>query len=269
MARKILVVDRNEAFATMLREMLENDGGYQVEVAQSGSDALMFLIQDDYDLTIVDMDLDSEDMSYDDLLLNVRLVRPAMRLMLIPLMGETLPVESSEVEIQGVLSKPFFADDLLPAIQDVLAKEVSSPIVTEVVNSPASGEGEPSPTEIQGVLAELAREIHADTILLVSYRSGSIDVVARHSTSADADAGQLADLVLEIVVAAQAAARFLDQANRPFDHAIFEGGPLSLYVMMLSGDLVLVVVAPASTPLGTIRHNLRRTKRDLAEYALT
>ena len=84
MSHRILVVDRNEAFATMLERMLELDGGYEVRVARTGSDALDHLRQTDFDLTIVDMDLDEADMGYRDLILSVRQSEPTMRLMLIP-----------------------------------------------------------------------------------------------------------------------------------------------------------------------------------------
>jgi CheY-like chemotaxis protein len=51
--------------------MLEADGGYEVQVAPSGSDALALLGRTDFDLTIVDMDLDAEDMGYHDLIVSV------------------------------------------------------------------------------------------------------------------------------------------------------------------------------------------------------
>lgn len=269
MAPRILVVDRNEAFAIMLRDVLETDGGYQVEVARTGGDALAHLTQADFDLTILDMDLGQEDVGYRELILNVRQVRPAMRLMLIPLMGEDLPPEAGELGLQGVLSKPFFVDDLLPSIQDALLQEVSPPNLQPEAPSQVPGSSEQPGSGIMEVLAELARETQADIILLVSYATGVGEIVAHFSVLDDASAATLADLVFEIVAAAQTAARFLDQPDQPFEHNMFEGGSLRLYVMTLSESLMLVVVAPISTPLGTIRHNLRRAGRDLADGALT
>ena len=106
MAPKILVVDRNEAFSTMLKQMLETDGGYEVRVVHTGSDGLKMLRQEPYDLTIIDMDLDRDDMGYHELVLRVRQLQPTMRLMLIPLMGGDLPREVQQLTIQGTLSKP-------------------------------------------------------------------------------------------------------------------------------------------------------------------
>jgi CheY-like chemotaxis protein len=269
MAPKVLVVDRNEAFAAVLRDMLETDGGYQVAVARTGSDALAILMQADFDLTIVDMDLDPADMSYYELIRNVRRVRPAMRLMLIPLMGEDLPPEADELGLQGALSKPFFADDLLPGIQDALAKEVAPPSLPQMTPSPPRESVGSAHSDVQAVLAELARETNADTILVVSRTSGGEDVIAHFSALDKAGASTLAGLVLETVSAAQATAQFLGQPHRPFEHSMFEGQSLRLYVMSLSKGMMLVVVTPTSTPLGTIRYSLRRAGRDLAGLSLT
>ena len=67
MAPKILVVDSNEAFATMLKEILEAEGGYSVDVAHSDHRALGLLPRTDYALTIVDMGLDPGGDAYLDL----------------------------------------------------------------------------------------------------------------------------------------------------------------------------------------------------------
>ena len=127
MAPRILVVDRNEAFATMLKEMLEDDGDYDVSVARRGSDALSLLHDESFALTIIDMDLDPDDLDYRDLIPRLREVRPAMRLMLIPLAGKSLPAEIQRSDIQGILSKPFFADDLLPSIENALTRFTHPP----------------------------------------------------------------------------------------------------------------------------------------------
>jgi CheY-like chemotaxis protein/predicted regulator of Ras-like GTPase activity (Roadblock/LC7/MglB family) len=274
MAPKILVVDENEAFATMLREMLERDGGYQVEVTGSGSRALDLLRQGEFDLTIVDMELDAEDMGYRELVDKVRQVRSTMRLMLIPLMGEDLPPEARELGVQGILTKPFFADDLLPKIRQALAKQVSPPAVKpppSPVPTPQQPESRPpfQPADVQGLLSELVRETNASAILLLSTEAGSEGVLAHASTLDEGDLDLFSRLTLDAIRAAQAAGHFLGEPDQPFEHSIFEGDSNRLYIMALSGSLSLVVVTPIGIPLGVIRHNLRRARRQLAKSALT
>jgi CheY-like chemotaxis protein len=267
MAPKILVVDRNEAFAAMLEDMLTTDGGYQVEVVHNGQDALAALNQNGFDLTIVDMDLGSSGMDYQELIQGVRQSQPAMRLMLIPLMGEDLPPEASQLNIQGTLAKPFFADDLLPNIEDALTKDVRAPSQSAPVAPAASAPVTEARPEVGAVLNELAREVTADSVILLSGESGSI--IAHASTLREDTVKTLASLSVETVRAAQATAQLLGQPDAPFEHNMFENNSLRLYIMALLENLLLVIVAPVSTPLGTIRHNSRRAARDLAGVALT
>jgi DNA-binding response OmpR family regulator len=262
MAHRILVVDRNAAFATMLKEMLEEDGGYEVSVARRGSDALALLHDESYALMIIDIDLDPDDLDYRDLIPRVREEQPSIRLMLIPLMGEDLPPEVHQVDIQGALSKPFFADDLLPGIEDALLKEVGI-----AVPPPAPSPDPQVSADLEAILLELAREIYADTVLLLSAREGDEQIIAHATTLDKAGAVMLANLSMATVRAAQATAHFLGQPDRPFEHNMFETDSLRLYAMSVPESMLLAVVTPTSTPLGTIRHNLRRAARDLALLA--
>jgi CheY-like chemotaxis protein len=267
MAPKILVVDRNQAFATMLQQMLEADGGYEVEVADGGSQALALLRQADFDLTIVDMDLDPDDLEYRDLILNVRQIDPAMRLMLIPLMGRDLPPEAPQLNIQGILAKPFFADDLLPNIRDALAKPVEPPTIhpaTRPATTPPASQALP---DLQSILSDLAHETNADAILLLSMATGHDKVIAHVSTLDPSELEMLADLGIATVRAAQATGHCLGQPDTPFKHNMFESDSSRLYIMALPKERLLMVLTRISTPLGTIRHNLRRALRSLDRLA--
>jgi CheY-like chemotaxis protein len=269
MSARILVIDRNEAFSTMLQEMLEADGGYQVQTAHRGSEALGDLQQNDYDLTIVDVDLDPADMAYQQLIQRIRQIRSTMRVMLIPLMGEDLPADARRFDIQGTLSKPFFADDLLPNIRDALSREVKPPPPPPASVSPAPRQVIDLDAGVQSALSDLVRETQADAVLLVSLSEGKGSVTAHAGTLSAAQVETLAELSVTTIQAARAAAHFLGQGDEPFEHNIFENDSQRLYILALSANHLLVVVTPASTPLGTIRHNLRRARRDLVTRALT
>jgi CheY-like chemotaxis protein/predicted regulator of Ras-like GTPase activity (Roadblock/LC7/MglB family) len=260
----------------MLQDMLESDGGYQVEVAHRGSQVLDHLQKNDYDLTIVDMGLDASDMGYQELIQGIRRIRATMRVMLIPLMGEDLPAEARRLDIQGTLSKPFFADDLLPNIQDALARQVRPPAPPPPVPASPLIALERAPaavaqaSQVQSVLSELARETRADVVLLLSSDTVGAGIIGHVSSTLDDDQLKtLAALSVDTIQAARAAALFLGQPDAPFEHHMFESDSLRLYMMALPADCLLVIVAPVSTPLGTIRHNLRRAARELAHGALT
>jgi len=279
MASSVLVVDSDEAFATMLKEILESEGGYSVDVAHSERKARGLLPQTDYALTIVDMGLDPGGDAYLDLVHKVRQDWPAMCLMLIPLMGEDLPPEARRLDIQGTLTKPFFVDDLLPNIREALAKKVRpagapqpstpTPAGSPLPSAPAQARPPtPQPAERPATgsgsgLAGLVRETSADVALLISTAAGKEGLVSYVGTMNRSSAEELVRLILAAVRAAQAAGRFLRQPDAPFEHSMYESGDIRLYVLALPGERLLAVVTPVSTPLGIVRQNLRRAGRDL------
>lgn len=266
MPPKILIVDPNEAFATMLEQMLEVEGNYVVHRANSGSDALALLHRTHFDLAIIDMDLDPEDLSYRDLILNIRKLKPAMRCVVIPLMGQALPPEAGQLELQGTLAKPFFVDDLLPSIEGALAKEIRVPSRRPMVPPETAPPERQAGSQIQIELAQLAYELNSDIVLLLSTEAEGTQIIAQVSTLDELRLSRLADHVTHVVRSAQETARFLGQPHRSFEHSVFEGEELRLYIIAITENLVLVVTTPASTPLGMVRHRLRRTARTLSHF---
>ena len=118
MAYNVLVVDSDQAFATILKEGLETNGNYRVTLTQSGSDALESVVERPFDLVIVDMGL--QGVKPVTLVKAIREAKPAMRLMLIPLFGQQIPAELRELKIQGFLPKPFFVGDLPRLVGEAL-----------------------------------------------------------------------------------------------------------------------------------------------------
>lgn len=267
MAPKILIVDRNEAFATMLEQMIEAGGDYSVHRASCGSDALVLLHETDFELAIVDMDLDPGDLGYRDLILGARKLKPAMRFVLIPLMGEALPPEAQQLDIQGTLAKPFFADDLLPSIQEAMSKQVKLPTAPPPTVAETFQPARSATRQLQSELSQLAREINADIVLLLSTKGESAQVIAHVSSLDGSQLRTLSELVASTVGVAQETAQFLGRPGRPFEHNMFEDQELRFYVLTIPEDLMLAVSTPTNTPLGTIRHNLRRAVRTLRHLA--
>ncbi len=264
----ILVVDSDEAFSTMLEQILETEGAHAVEVAHSGRQALELLRRGPFNLTIIDMGLEPGDHAYLDLLHQVRQGWPAMRLVLIPFMGEELPADVQRVGIQGTLSKPFFVDDLLPAIEQALSRPVRPPEQARAATPSPPAPGSKAPASgVQPVLAGLRRETGADAALLIAAAPGR-EALLGHSSSLSKQAAEaLPGLIVAAVRAAQAVGRALGQPDAPYDHNMFETATSRLYAMALPGECLLVVMTPTGTPLGTVRSNLRRAARELGGQA--
>jgi len=129
----ILVVDGDDAFATILKEGLETTGEYRVATAQAGGDALESVVEQPFDMVIVDMGL--SDVEPIRLVKAIREAKPSMRLMLIPLLGQQPPDELEDVEIQGILPKPFFVGDLPDIVGEAMAIDTpvsSTPLKPEL-----------------------------------------------------------------------------------------------------------------------------------------
>ena len=124
-----------------------------------------------------------------------------------------------------------------------------------------------SSAERDEILRQLAREIYADSVLLISISEGNEHLIAHVSSLEEANLVMLANLCIATIRAAQATAHFLGEPDRPFEHNMFETSTLRLYAMSVPEDMLLAVITPASTPLGTVRHNLRRSVRELALLA--
>jgi CheY-like chemotaxis protein len=117
----ILVVDPNEPFAILLSEELKREG-YIVDMCLRGADALMLARRQHLDLAILDMALANPDAI--ELAQALHETDATMRLMLIPLMGETLSLETGTLTVQGILPKPFF----LPELPGLIEAALSAPM---------------------------------------------------------------------------------------------------------------------------------------------
>jgi predicted regulator of Ras-like GTPase activity (Roadblock/LC7/MglB family)/DNA-binding NarL/FixJ family response regulator len=76
-------------------------------------------------MVIVDMGL--PDVRPVTLVRAIREAKPSMRLMLIPLLGQQIPNELQDVDIQGILPKPFFVGDLPDIVSEAIATGMPLP----------------------------------------------------------------------------------------------------------------------------------------------
>jgi CheY-like chemotaxis protein len=127
---RILVADPDPGFGLMLAQMLELNCEYVADYVSSGGQALRLAREKLPQLVIIDAAL--VDMTPLALIKALRQVSPDVRILVIPLIS-SLPVEYEELNLQGTLPKPFFADDLGGCIAQALAG-----VVTPAVSAPAS-----------------------------------------------------------------------------------------------------------------------------------
>ncbi|MCL4300898.1 MAG: response regulator [Anaerolineae bacterium] len=139
----ILVVDSDEGFGFMLKEGLQNSGQYTAKWVHSGSDALHAVVEQAFDLVIIDMAL--MDMPPAKLVQAIREAKNGMRIMMIPLIGQDLPDKIKALEINGILTKPFFVGDLPDLIDQATGQRKSVPQTRPAPTSPPVKPAVPPP----------------------------------------------------------------------------------------------------------------------------
>jgi CheY-like chemotaxis protein len=273
--RSILIVDSNEGFAIMLKQSLEQQGGgYRATVATSGGKALQVLASKAFDLAVVDLGLTNPDGA--TLVRQMRQRQADLRLMLIPL-GDEPPPELADLDVQGILPKPFFLPELPDLINNALAKSVSTAAAPTPIEAPAVVEEPKSPPSVQPLQIEpasssgdllmhirrriqefvqrmnvLAQEVNADTVLLTS----NGELIAHTGRPTVEEASELASAIADSWRTSVHIAGILSLEQSHFEQST-EGGGFLFYSLAVVDDLILSVAVRAGVPLGMVRH---RTK---------
>ncbi|MFQ5409401.1 MAG: IS200/IS605 family transposase [Anaerolineales bacterium] len=276
MAINVLVADPNEAFATMIKQVLEETGNFVVVPTASGEAALAAASLQSFDMAILETELD--DMAVDALVASLRETNAMIAVMLIPPLGEETPPEFAHLDVQGYLPKPFFVPELEPRIEAALNRPVggvtpaprklpparAAEPQTIAKSAPARNRSElpPTPPWLQDVnkaaryLTTLSLESAAEASLLT--RGQQLYAYAGHFPREEVE--ELARIVADNWTrepnAQGALVRFVQMPNGQ-DHL--------LYSTQAAADLVLSMIFQAETPLGMIRKQARR----VAEALLT
>lgn len=294
----ILVVDCDEGFGLMLKEGLENSGLYHSLWVQTGSDALQSVIEAHFDLIIIDVAL--VDMTPLTLIKAVREAKEEMKIMIIPLLGQSVPKSIDTLAVNGILTKPFFVGDLPdlidqalgrprhsapPAVEEIDTPDepavIPEPSVASAQNTPASNSApiaveaaiatvasdtvrylRANETKILRLLDNLNREVRAEAILLIA----GAELIAQAGMLPREQCQNLAKLVAQSAQAAAQAATFLGEPAGRFQQSLHEGEAYRLYSLSLGQGIVLSLALSSNVPLGMIRHQSRQTADQLARF---
>ena len=301
----ILVVDSDEGFGFMLKDGLQNTGQYTAIWSHTGSDALQAVVEQSFDLVIIDIGL--SDMKPEKLVKAIRDAKNGMKIMMIPMIGDTLPDHLQKLELDGVLPKPFFVGDLPELVDKAMGRTpqprqrtpssafpVQVPAASgdnttapaaEIADSPsqASAAVAPAPEMAIPVVPQetirFLRASEAEILRLLSdlnleVRAEAILLVA--GTNLISHAGmlgrdhceELAILVAQSTQAASQAATFLGERAGRFSQSLHEGGAYRLYTLTLHEGILLSLALSTNVPLGMIRHQCRQIAEQLSKYII-
>jgi len=291
----ILVIDSDEGFGNMLKDGLVNSGHYQARCVHSGSNALEAVVEDQFDLVIIDMAL--TDMSPITLVQAIREAKNNMRIMMIPLLGQDLPEQVDTLNINGTLTKPFFVGDLPDMVNKALGRQTapasSVPVATPVppTRDPAPKTEDPSvpapdaqapqstipavpqetvrflranESEILRSLDDLNVEVRAEAILLIA----GGELIAQAGMLDRQHCEELTLLVAQSSQAAAQAAKFLGEKGDAFSQSLHEGAEYRLYTLTLGEGILLSLALSSNVPLGMIRHQCRQVAEQLSRFII-
>ncbi len=275
--RTVLIADPNTPFATVVGEALHRMGGYRVELAATGPEAREKAAALRPDLAVVDVDL--PDCDVPALIGQLREAVPGLPVVLIPYNRDDAP---PGLDIQGVLTKPFFLPDLPELVNKILGQPgFDRPEVYVVPDSNARAQpmlkvvertaGKPVGTKplrpldrplavnndnralVEGHVQALSHALRDEPVLLTQGQK----VVALAPRLSQSAANTLAQVVAKAW-----------QTNRQGGEVIrFEGDTDSarymLYSLAVVGDLVLSVALRVRIPLPTVRKLVREAAEQL------
>jgi REP-associated tyrosine transposase len=270
MPTEILVVDANDAFATMLQQALQDQGDFKVTVATAAADAVEQAAAQRFDLAIVDMGL--PDVSGADAVRALRAIRPSLAIVAIPLDGDPSDPELQALDLQGFLSKPFFLPTLGEVIAEALAQPVGgvAPQRPAPAERPAAPEASPAaPPVAEEALAPaelpawLADEAHAAEHLAIAMHGGPAEagVLVRESTVlarfGDFAAEDFDALTGPILANAAGTRRAAPGAFMRFVKLPASGRDCLLYVTPAAPGLELALAFHGEYPISKVRGQAR------------
>jgi CheY-like chemotaxis protein len=281
---EVLLVDKDDAFAAILTEGLQTVGEYLVTSVTTGQAALDHVSNRVFDVFIVDTEI--PDMEPQALVHDLRQQAPGVPVIVIPFFGAEMPPELTEDEVQGILPKPFFVDDLPSLMANILgrgaaaadeptavASEQAAPTTADAVKE----EGVPlvftaAPTgktpiqvdRLRPILKDLSRELSAEAVLVMT----KDELIAWAGTmEQEAYYQQLAGQVAETVRLSARTAAFLGEPSGGFDQTLYEGSRFRLLSLRLSPEpqVFLCLALSSSTPLGTVRYRTRQAAEEIVK----
>lgn len=296
MVNRVLIVDNDPAFASMLKEGLQGLNDLRATVVETGAEVLTSVVERGVDLVIVDVNM--SDMAPAKLINAIREAKSSMKIMVTCFVGQPIPEEVQVLGIQGVLIKPFFVGDLPRLVGDALGIQlvveepppVEEPAVEPAPAAPLEPEPavepeaapEPGPKvavaaipeeivqnlrkherDIVAHLNDLNVEVNAEAILLTA--GGELVAFTGVNLSLER-AKKMAALVAQTAETAARAAAFLGEPSGRFEQSSHEGDSYRLYSYSLSQGIILSLALSSKLPLGILRHQTRQTSRELIRY---
>lgn len=272
MPQRVLVVDANPGFAQMVAESINAATLHQAVACTSAQDALALLAREPFAMAIVDSGM--EDPPAVKLVQEMRRQAPALRIMLIPVQGNTLEADFRTLDYQGVLPRPFFFDELPALVERALNAPIAAGAEAayshgaRTAERPAEEAGPVSPPQraapiLLQAIVDLQRELAANAVLLLGPRG----VVVSSGDFGGASEEQVGERIQEMERAVRRALSALAGKDVELHQGYCEAEAGTLIWQMVPPGWLLVCVLHEETPLGLARYHVHLAAARIAAIA--
>jgi two-component system chemotaxis response regulator CheY len=258
MAIPVLVVDAAEHFGILIRQTLEETGYYQVTLAASGSEAIEFVQSSEIRLAIVDFDL--PDIKGPDIIPQLRAVVSNLAVIAIPVSSDPDDPELKGLNVNGVLTKPFYLPDLPKIVATALDLPPDAPTTLGPIHTTPSGEPIPSWLEDSDQAGQYLTQLFLDIQALAALLTRGQHLWAYAGDLDQTHAEGIANLIVEHWTrkgARGAVAKFisLPGTDREF----------MFYTTHVGGDLILSLIFVPDTPFSVVRRQGEQMAKTLSQ----
>lgn len=167
MTINVLIVDPDIAFTVPIKRALEISGDYKVDVFASGKPALEVLERDPRDVAILDFAL--ADISLPDLIEAMRRIQPWLFILVSPRTPDEID-QAPNLDIQGSITKPYFARQLGPVIRE--AALARARLANRNAEPPAAPDTSGVENEADTPIAGTFRPDDTYQVLMASFNDG-------------------------------------------------------------------------------------------------
>jgi REP element-mobilizing transposase RayT/DNA-binding NarL/FixJ family response regulator len=277
MAISVLLVTPSEGFGELIRQTLEDEGGYHVLMVENGREALK---HKDFALAI--LDCDARDTSLPDLGHHLIEQNPNLRLIVVPPRNDPHHRALGDLTPHGYLTKPFYLPDLLGLVETTLrgdattaavAADPAASTLAQRENTPASVDTAERPSPVPKVdapnqlppwLQDVNRAAQHLTRLSLE-TAAQAALITRNDQLYAYAGGYPQNVALEL---ADAVSHYWGRQGGS-DLARFirletTGEEYMLYATALPGEMVLSLVFDAKTPFSQIRTQANHLAQRLA-----
>ncbi|MBI3243656.1 MAG: IS200/IS605 family transposase [Chloroflexi bacterium] len=281
MTINVLIADPNTAFATMIQQVLEETTRFKVTVVGSGADAVNAFSKGDYDLAVMEAML--EDFSLRDIVAVLRARQSSLPIMVIQAPG----VDAAGLDLQGLLTRPFYIPELQGLIEDALrqpvngitprprpktgplppmggGQESAAPAAPNIAPTPITRRASPPPPA-PAWLDDVSRA--AQYLTSLTLESSAAAALLMRGRQLIAYAGQFdqerAEELSRIVADYWAKDASPGQAAQARFIRLSSGADYLVYSTMAAAEVVLSMAFQAETPLSMIRKQAKRATEAL------